>query len=144
MILVFTLGFNSVTWVFVTSFNGDTHPAPSLTRKNGIHPSSPVWKWPLFSRQSTDVFSSKRPLICDKALTFQSKMNPLFCGKTLTCQPKWTPIFTVKHWTSKITPFLQIHEGEYQNTLFSKENANPGFPKKNNLYSRILELGCLW
>ncbi len=51
------------------------------------------------------LFSSKRPLFRDKALTFQDKMYPLFCDKILNFQPKWTTLFTVKHWTSKLTYF---------------------------------------
>ncbi len=43
-------------------------------------------------------------------------MNTLFHGKTLD---------------TKINPFLQIHRGDYQNTTFFLENANPGFAKKN-------------
>ncbi len=44
------------------------------------------------------------PLFAAKHWLFNLKW-PLFCHKTLIFQPKWTPIFTVKHWTSKLTPF---------------------------------------
>ncbi len=90
-------------------------PAPSLTGKSGTHPSSPVWKWPPFLQQNTDV---------------SSQMNPLFHGKTVDI---------------KIKPlFLQIQGGKYQNTPLFQENAIPGFPQTIPLYSRILELGCMW
>ncbi len=57
----------------------------SLTHWKKCYPS-------LFSSvKITPFFVAKRPLFCNKALTFQSKMNPLFCSKTLTCQPKCPP-----------------------------------------------------
>ncbi len=75
------------------------------------------------------LFSSKWPLLHDKTLTFQSKMNPLFCGKTLTFQPKWTPFFTVKHWTSKLTPFSPNSRRWVPKYPLFLGNANPGFPQ---------------
>ncbi len=55
--------------------------------------------------QNTDFLTQNYHFFAIKHLTFQSKMNPFFYCKTLTFQPKWTLFFTVKHRTSKLTPF---------------------------------------
>ncbi len=42
-----------------------------------------------------------------------------------------TPPFHGKTLDIKSNPFFsKVHEGEYQNTPFFYENANPGFPQK--------------
>ncbi len=92
--------------------------APSLTGKSGTHPCSPVRKWLPFLRQNTDFSAQNNPFFVIKHWLFSLKWTPFFGGKTLTFQPKWTPLFMVKHWTSKLTLFLQILRGEYQDTLF--------------------------
>ncbi len=51
------------------------------------------------------LFNSKLPFFRYKTLDLSVQNEPLFYCKTLTFQPKWTLFFTVKHRTSKLTPF---------------------------------------
>ncbi len=62
---------------------------PSLNGKSCTHPCSPVWKWPPFLQQNTEL---------------SAQMNPLFHGKTLNI--KINPFFSkFKEVSTKIPPF---------------------------------------
>ncbi len=62
----------------------------------------------------------------------------------MTFQPKSTT-FHAKTLDVKINTFFsKFTEVNTKIPPFYYENVNPGFPKKIPLYSRILELGCVW
>ncbi len=104
--------------------------APSLTGKSVTHPCPPVWKLSPF---------------CGKTLICQLKTTP-FSRSNIDFSAHMKPLFTVKHLTSKLTPFSPNSwrwVPKYPFFLWKSESWI-FYKKKRPLYSRILELGCVW